>query len=258
MFLPSKTLLTAWLAAVALVLPPALCAAPARKILPQVGDPAAADFMMKCAGCHTIGRGKLTGPDLKDAAAWKPADLMPKIKTMEKKVGPLTEEEVTALAKFLKDPKVDERIIAQEARLAAEEEAKYEKGNANKGADLFYGRVTLTHGGLACASCHRLGEWGGAFGPNLSGTFAKMGMTPLISACEKTQFREMDAAYRGHPITHQEAIHLAKFLETGKPSPAEDPAPNQVAGAALVAGLLGLGGISAYYRKKKPAGRRNS
>jgi hypothetical protein len=219
------------------------------------GDPAATDFMMKCAGCHTIGGGKLTGPDLRDVAAWKPTDLLPKIKTMETKTGPLSPAEIEALARFLKDPKVGERLEARKAQMLLEEEAKYEKGDEKKGGDLFYGRILLAGGGLPCASCHRTGLRGGSFGPDLSPVFAKMGMIPLISACEKASFREMDAIYRDHPITHQEAIHLAKYLESaaGKPTPEEDSTTLFTGAAGL--SLFSLGGMAAYYRKKKP-GRR--
>ena len=215
------------------------------------GDPAATDFTMKCAGCHTIGGGKLTGPDLKDVAAWKPTDLLPKIKTMEKKVGPLTPEEIEALGRFLKDPKVGGRLAAEQERIARAEEAKYEKGDPKKGSDLFFGRVFLAQGGLACASCHRTGMRGGSFGPDLSTVFAKMGMIPLTSACEKASFREMDAIYRDHPITHQEAIHLAKYLESvsGQTPAGNETDPTLFVGAAGL-GLFSLGGMAAYYRKR--------
>jgi cytochrome c2 len=217
------------------------------------GDPAATDFTMKCAGCHTIGGGKLTGPDLKDAAAWKLSDLTPKIKTMEKRTGPLSPEELQALGQFIKDPKVHERLSAEQERIAKAEEAKYEKGDAKKGEDLFFGRVSLSKGGLACAACHRVGPRGATLGPDLVPVFGKMGMTPLISACEKTPFRVMDAAYRDHAVTHQEAIHLAKFFESvsGQGVPEEDPMG--LLGGAAGLGLLGLGGISVYYRKKRTA-----
>ncbi len=231
---------------------PSLAAKKEPKLIPPAGDPAAKGFMTKCAGCHTVGKGKLTGPDLKDVAGWAPADLLPKIKLMEKKTGPLQDEEISALAKFLKDPKITDRITAQEAQMALEAEAKYEKGNEKKGADLFYGQTSLVNGGLACASCHRLQDRGGNFGPNLSSVFEKMGATALTSACEKAQFREMDAVYREHPIGHQEAIHLAKFLEVKavKGTIQEDPTPSSVMTGALVTGLFGLGGISVFYRKK--------
>lgn len=234
--------------------PFALGAAP--KVPVDMGDPAATDFTMKCAGCHTIGGGKLTGPDLKDAAAWKLPDIATKIKTMEKKVGPLTPEEIQALGKFIQDPKVHERLTAEQERIARAEEAKYEKGDPNKGTDLFFGRVALAHGGLACAACHRTGDPGASMGPDLVPVFGKMGMTPLVSACEKTPFRVMDAAYRDHAVTHQEAIHLAKYLESvSTKTPVGDGAdPTLFAGAAGL-GLFSLGGMAAYYRKKKP-GRR--
>jgi mono/diheme cytochrome c family protein len=215
-----------------------------------VGDPAATDFTMKCAGCHTIGGGKLTGPDLKDASAWKLPDLATKIKTMEKKVGPLTPEEIQALGQFLKDPKVHDRLAAEQERIALAEEAKYEKGDPKKGTDLFFGRVSLEHGGLACAACHRVGARGAGMGPDLAPVFDKMGTTPLISACEKTPFRLMDAAYREHPVTHQEAIHLAKYLESVKGAETPEQDPVALLGGAAGLGLFGLGGISVYYRKK--------
>jgi mono/diheme cytochrome c family protein len=219
-------------------------------------DPAATRYMLKCAGCHTVGGGKLTGPDLMDSTRWPEKDLTPKIKLMEKHVGPLSPEEVASFAKFLKDPKVQERIKAEEARQAKADEAKYDKGDARKGSDLFFGRTAFRKGGPSCVACHGAGTWGGSLGPDLSRTFTKMGEAALISACEKTQFRLMDAAYRKHPVSRQEAIHLTKFLEeASRARSAGDKGPWTVMAWAWVLTLLSLGAIAVYYRRK-PGGRR--
>jgi cytochrome c2 len=219
-------------------------------------DPTASSFMLKCAGCHTVGGGKLTGPDLKDSALWSEKDLLPKIKLMEKHVGPLSLEEIHSFAQFLKDPQVKERIQAEQVRIAKADEAKYDKGDAKKGSAFFYGRVALRKGGLSCVACHNAGSWGGGLGLDLHQVFTRMGETALISAIEKGQFKVMDAAYRKHPISRQEAIHLAKFLEeASKTKKGQDQGPMAVMGGAWGLCLLGLGGVAIYYRRK-PGGRR--
>jgi mono/diheme cytochrome c family protein len=56
----------------------------------QAIDEAAQNYAMKCAGCHTIGGGKLTGPDLLPTRVWPKSELFTKIKLMEQRVGPMT------------------------------------------------------------------------------------------------------------------------------------------------------------------------
>ena len=51
-------------------------------------DVAAQSYAQKCAGCHTVGGGKLTGPDLLPTRAWPKPELAAKIKLMEARVGP--------------------------------------------------------------------------------------------------------------------------------------------------------------------------
>jgi cytochrome c2 len=174
---------------------------------------------------------------------------------MEKEVGPLSDGEIRTFAEFLKHPKVRERLQAEEARMAKAAEAKYEKGDPRKGAALFLGRAAFKNRGPACAACHHAGAWGGNFGPDLRGIHERMGTTALVSACEKTQFRVMDAAYRSKPVTRQEAIHLARYLEAvGSVNRGPEPGPSRVWAGALGFGLLSLGGIAAYYRRR-PGGR---
>lgn len=242
--------------AVALAEQPPAQAAPAHEATaPADGDPAAALFVQKCAGCHTVGRGRLTGPDLNEASAWQSPDLDRAIKTMESKAGPLPDDQVAALRDLLKAPDVRDRLEAEQKRATRQSAAALEPASADVGAALFDGRKPLTNGGLACVACHTAGDAGGTLGPDLSGVFDKLGEAPLVSACEKTNYRIMSAAYRDHPVTKQEALHLVAFFSTRT---AEPPRPANtrfalfgVAGAALMLGAVGL-----IYRGRRPGRMR--
>jgi mono/diheme cytochrome c family protein len=213
-------------------------------------------FLQKCAGCHTVGRGKLTGPDLNEAATWAVPDLTRTIKTMEKKVGPLSDDDVARLADLLKDAKVKERLEAEEDRAAAAEAVAFGPPSAETGAALFSGRAPLANGGAACVACHVVNGRGGTLGPDLTAVYARLGEAPLASACEKTNFKIMSAAYKDHPVTKREALHLTKFFAAvgEAPAPLADP---PVAAYGAAAALVCLGALAFAYRKRAPGVRRS-
>lgn len=179
-------------------------------------DRAATRFMNTCAGCHSLTGLKLNGPELSPTAAWPMTQLQTAIKRMEKNVGPLPDDDVTMLAELLKAPDVRERLKLEEARIQAQFAAKYEPPSAPLGRQLFLGQAPLKNDGMACVACHAAAGQGGNLGPDLTGSFAKFGETPLVSAIEKTGFKIMAPHYRWHPITRQEALHLTKYLSTLK------------------------------------------
>ena len=182
------------------------------------GDPAAKLFLQKCAGCHTVGKGKLTGPDLNESSTWQAPDLDKAIKVMEAKVGPLKSEDIVSLRDLLKSADVRDRLAAEQERVAKATAAAFDPPSPTIGAALFTGRTALAGGGVACISCHSAGGAGGNLAVPLDGVHAKLGETPLQSAIEKTSFKVMTAAYRNHPVTKQEAIHLTAYLGTLQPT----------------------------------------
>lgn len=236
--------------------PAAEAAAPAPAQQPPPGDAGAQLFLQKCAGCHTIGKGKLTGPDLNVAATWQPADLDRTIKTMEAKVGPLPDDQIATLRDLLKAADVKDRIAAEETRAAAAMAAKFEPGSPTIGAALFTGKTPLANGGTACIACHTTNGRGGTLGPDLTGVFDKLGEIPLQSACEKTNFKIMAAAYRTHPVTKQEALHLAKYLESAGTAAPIATAPPPVAFVGLGAAALAVAGIGVLYRTRSAGTRK--
>lgn len=219
-------------------------------------DLAAARFATTCAGCHSLTGMKLSGPELTPSTGWPQTQLKTAIKLMEKNVGPLTDDQVTALADLLKSPNVRDRIKAEQDRIQAQFMAKMAPPDALIGERLFWGKMSLQNRGLACAACHAVAGKGGNLGLDLTGVFTKLGgQSPLVSAIEKASFKIMAPHYARHPVTTQEAMHLAKYFSTLDPKNvvvAATPIVPVGAGGALAL----LVGLSFYFRtQRKNRGR---
>lgn len=170
------------------------------------------------------------------------------IKKMEPKAGPLDDAAISGLMDFLKSPDAAERMAKEQARMAAQFAAKMDPADAVVGEALFLGSKVLKNGGLACASCHAINGEGGNLGPDLAGIFVKTGgKVPLMSAIEQSKFKIMEPHYQRHPVTKQEAVHLAEYFSTLKPGPVPAAAGLPLfaiagggVGAALLAAMFGL------------------
>ncbi len=212
-------------------------------------DVAAQSYAQKCAGCHTVGGGKLTGPDLLPTRAWPKSELAAKIKLMEPRVGPMSQDEINQFVNLLQDTRTQERIqIAQELAGKAVA-ATLAPASLSEGQRLFEGATQLANGGIACATCHRAGAMGGSLGPDLTGLHTRMGKVAMTSAIQQTQFLVMSGTYKNQPITAQEAVHLAEYLSNPNLMPTasmEDKAP--ILGASL--GVISLLIVVGLYRKR--------
>jgi mono/diheme cytochrome c family protein len=230
-------------------------------------------FKQNCASCHTIGGGKLTGPDLKDAT---------KRRTKEQ------------LAKFVVDPKaaIDSGdpylvklwndangvymptppgITAERAAKLLElieaesalEKSQFAGGtlsdrpltdaDVQRGRAIFEGRQSLANGAPACIACHSVdgvpGFGGGRLGPDLTGAFARLGGRKALGAwLTAPQSPTMAPVYRGRDMNEQEVLGLVAFLkeraENASPDVLAAPPTAVPSGAGrfefLVAGVGGL------------------
>lgn len=181
---------------------------------PAFADTSAQAFLKTCAGCHTIGGGPLSGPDLKASSAWPRQNLFDAIKRMEKNVGPMSDDLVNGMADFLAVPDASERLKLEQQRVAIEEAAKLDPASAATGERLFQGNQPFNKGGLACIACHQAGGSGGDLAVSLEDAFTRLGEAPLLSTCENPGFPLMRAAYATRPLTRQEAVHVVKYLES--------------------------------------------
>jgi len=212
-------------------------------------DVAAQSYSQKCAGCHTVGGGKLTGPDLLPTRAWPKPELAAKVKLMEPRVGPLSQDDINQFVELLQDARAQERIhVAQELASKAVA-ATLAPASQSVGKKLFEGTSRLANGGIACVTCHRAGAQGGSFGPDLTALHTRMGKVAMISAIQQTQFLVMSGTYKNQPITAQEAVHLAEYLSNPELMPTasmEDHAP--ILGASI--GAISLLVVVRLYRKR--------
>lgn len=178
----------------------------------EVADPAAEYYFYRCAGCHTVGGGKLSGPDLIQAIKWNTEDLRTGIKKMEKNVGPMTDQDIKQMIDFLKDINVSARISRQKEKIEAGLRARLPPPSFEKGEQLFKGETTLSNRGPACFSCHRFVNEGGSLGPDLTDIKSRASSIVLQSAIENSSYKIMRAIYTHHKITTEESLHLAEYL----------------------------------------------
>ncbi|MFN8657402.1 MAG: c-type cytochrome [Candidatus Obscuribacterales bacterium] len=228
-------------------------------------------FTAKCAGCHTVGKGQLVGPDLLNSKDKDAAEVKASVTRMQTQAGPLTSQEIDALVQFIKSGgEADaEKPAAPETSRNANKPASTtpgtasgtttatatENGDAEEGKRIFMGAQSLKNGGMACAACHAVEGVGNKnLGPDLSAIGGKMNEQALLMACEKTPYKVMKNAYKNCPVTHEEALDLTAFLLMQKGQISSTSALNvEIAGAAAAAVLVGA--IAFGYRHRKGSAR---
>jgi len=228
---------------------------PAPAVTPVGPDPAATLFIQKCSGCHTIGGGTLVGPDLAIEVSKPESVVTANVRRMQDRAGSLTAVQIQELVQLLKDPNASTRVAAARARPASAPAPAPAPAAAAAsvltGQQLFNGTQPLQNSGASCISCHRVAGRGGTLGPDLTHIAAKYHQAALASVIQLSNSRVMHAAYRQHPIAHQEAADLAAYLGIvqGIQGPSAD---YLVFILSLVAALLFLLGwwVGALYRHR--------
>lgn len=230
----------------------------------------AALFQSKCAACHSIGKGTLVGPDLAPGKSWKEDNLQASIKRMEKTVGALSEQDVSDLMAFLKNPPSAESATKstavpdeskagayspESAKSEASAPAEIKSGSAVAGGEYFDGRRSFQNGGMACNACHTLDGSSGSLGPDLGKISERMNEAALLAACKQAPFKIMKSAYANHKLTEQEAMDLVKYFESIKDQkPAAEKFPVSLAGAAGT--LLIIFAVALGYSKRNSGVRK--
>lgn len=205
----------------------------------QSAEQGEAIFNEKCAGCHTIGGGDLSGPDLAGVAekrdhAWlqrwldEPdvmlaegdpiaVDLLEQYNGIPMPNQDLSQMEIDALLAYMG--------AAEPAEAPAESAQTPLAGSASNGKDLFTGATQLANGGTACIACHDTADLGvvggGMLGPDLTGAYERYGENGLVAVLGTISFPSMVPVYQNRPLTEQEQSDLTLFLSE---SAGADPA----------------------------------
>jgi hypothetical protein len=131
----------------------------------------------------------------------------------------------------------------QEAANQVQDLQTNRQGSVFSGKKLFTGATRFKNGGPACAACHSIAGLafpnGGSLGPDLTGTYTKLGPLGLDAAMQTLYFPAMEPIFNVRPLTPQEQQDLKVFFtEAQSSTPPRDSTPVLV-GLAF-AGCLGL------------------
>lgn len=222
-------------------------------------------FQAKCAGCHTIGGGRLVGPDLKDVTRQRDQDwlkrfilnpdelfsagdpvatqLLQDYSVRMPNTG-LTEKEVLSVLAYLENPG---------AAGAAPAALVSGPGDPMKGESLFIGRQRFTNGGTSCIACHTVGGagelGGGALGPDLTHVVQRMGEPGLTAALKTIAFPTMVGPYQNRPLTDAELADLLAFFRNADRAqpPVAVVTPGSMTRRALQVFGIGASGAAALF-----------
>lgn len=193
-------------------------------------------FNLTCKACHTIGQGRLVGPDLKNISEKRNQEwLLAFIKSSTTMINS-GDGEAVAIAKEYNGLLMPDNLYT-DAQIVAildyingggpqdgEQVAIVDildgitSKNIESGAYLFSGEKRLTNGGAACNSCHSVKDErifsGGTLAKNLTETWDNMGSSGVAAVIKSSPFPVMNMAYSKHALTEEEVIDLTAYLKS--------------------------------------------
>ncbi len=224
-------------------------------------------FKTTCASCHTIGGGRLAGPDLKGAterqdAKWLAAFIVDPQKAISS--GDPYAQQLLKEARGVVMPPVAGMTLARAMKLvelieveSGKETSRFEgikisdrpltEADVDRGRRLFEGRDAFVEGGPACISCHQVeGTWGfggGRLGPDLTDAFSRLeGRKALAAWLAAPPAATMQPVYKDAALDGDEILALVAYMkstaEAGRPGPERGPLSFLIAGIAGVVGVL--------------------
>jgi len=231
---------------------------------PAAGQESPDFFRQNCVSCHTIGGGRLTGPDLKNVTARKDREWLVRfllnpqamidsgdayaLKLQQESRG-VVMPAISGMSRTRAEALLN--IIEAESRLEKSQfigvqvsDRPFTVRDIDQGRRLFLGLQRLTNGGPPCISCHTMRDvaalGGGRLGPDLSRVFEKMeGRKNLAAWLSAPATPTMSPVFKRHPIAPEEVLPLIAFLEDGARRGGQDESASQMTFL-----LIGLGGTA--------------
>lgn len=228
----------------------------------------ARDFFQKnCVTCHTIGGGRLIGPDLKEAVqqkdrAWlehfiqDPEAVLnsgdPYALQLKKEANGIVMPKMPGMtpemAKALLDMiEVESKLPKSSLAATSISEQPFTPNDVAAGMEIFLGKRKLSAGGPPCISCHTLGSigdfGGGRLGPDLTQVYQRLGGRKSLGAwLSAPATPTMQSVFRDHPLQSAEILPLlAVFEESSRQSqPATTTSQIRFFLAGFAGTLLGL------------------
>ncbi|MHB9078459.1 MAG: cytochrome c [Pirellulaceae bacterium] len=255
-------------------------------VRPAAGQETAQFFRQNCASCHSIGGGRLTGPDLKDVVErqnrdWlinfiqNPATVLASgdayaMKLKEEARGAvmptipgMTRSRAEALLELIDNESALEESQFKGIVVSTE---PFSKQDVALGRQIVLGRNRLASGGPACIGCHSIrgngALGGGRLGPDLSRVYERLGgdsprrnLTAWLTAPATPT---MAAVFRSHPLAGEEIQALVAFFESSARSGGEEDASGSLAYllVGVIVAVIGLIAMDAIWRGRLRGVRR--
>lgn len=226
-------------------------------------------FKLECSSCHTIGGGRLTGPDLEDLAERQEREWFVEFlldpqsklsggdpygqKILSEARGvpmPQNPKMTRELAEKLLDL-IDAESALETSRFAGVQlsDRPLTEQDVELGGRLFRGETPFQEGGPACISCHAVaglsGLGGGHLGPDLTSAYSRLEGRKALGAWLSTPPSVvMQPLYTDAPLDSEEVLALVAYLrETASAGELEAPSTSLqfvLSGIALAAVLMVL------------------
>lgn len=242
-------------------------------------------FQQSCAVCHTVGQGRLIGPDLAGVTERREEDwLIPFVQSSQEMIAAGDPVAVQLFEEFNQIPMPDQPYSADQIRqilnyirtrsggeraaapvpesvgtLPKEVVAADSAEAVRRGRDLFVGRVRFLNGGPSCNACHTVDvasvTTGGALARDLTAAYSRLSENGLRAIIANPPFPVMATAMGAAP-TDEETADLIAFLRAAEIEAASQPGRNYarlllLAGVGGLFGLLLLTGGAWYGRARK-------
>ncbi|MBK6486825.1 MAG: c-type cytochrome [Gemmatimonadetes bacterium] len=243
------------------------------------------NFTRNCGACHTVGGGRLVGPDLGGVTDRRSDQWLQRfIKSSQTVVksgdstavalfdefklvmpdAPYSDAEIQGIVGLLKSgwttaagPIADSAAVSVDAAPTADQ--------VRVGNELFQGKRRLANGGPSCSSCHHVSNealiGGGVLAASLTQVFDRLGGPGIRAILSAPPFPVMEQAYKLRPLTADEIAALGGYLQAANEHPPTYSQPREDGIKLLLGGLGGLGVLLGLYaitwrrRKKYPVNR---
>jgi len=197
-------------------------------------------FQTSCSACHTLGGGRLVGPDLagvmeRQSDEWLVQFIRSSqtlIKSGDAEANaifeeysgiimpdfPLSDVQIKQILAYVESKSTNQAATVVES--AIEEPATAEPLSMDHvviGQDLFQGTTRFQNGGPSCNACHDVKNdaviGGGILAAELTTVFSRMGGSGVGAILGQAPFPVMQAAYKINALTDDEITYLVAFLQ---------------------------------------------
>jgi len=203
-------------------------------------EPGLQVFQTTCFACHTIGAGRLVGPDLAGVHERRSQEWLESfVKSAQSMIDDGDAAAVALFEEYNRLPMPDSLVSDEQIRqvlgyiksqssgtatitdVSASEQvtpdAPASEEDILAGQELFQGNLRFVNGGPACNACHEVRNdaviGGGILASELTTVFSRMGGAGVKAILGHAPFPVMQAAYQDQSLTDYEVTALVAFLE---------------------------------------------